>query len=94
MMYEIIIPKSVVKEIKKLSKPVVEKIQDILEEIAENPYVGVPLKGDLSAVRKLDIREQGVHYRIADTIQEECVEVRVIWVGARENFYKELKRRL
>ena len=71
-----------------------QKIQDALRDIAENPQVGVLLKGDLSTVRKWIIREQGVQYRIAYTIHEERIEVRVIMIGTRENFYKELKRHL
>ncbi|HZJ85079.1 MAG TPA: type II toxin-antitoxin system RelE/ParE family toxin [Syntrophomonadaceae bacterium] len=94
MIYEIVIPKSVVKGIKKLPKPVVQRIPDILREIAINPHMGVVLKGDLSAIRKWNIKEQGVQYRIAYTIHEERIEVRIILIGTRENFYKELKRRL
>lgn len=77
-MYEVIIPKSVVKEIKNFPKSVVEKIQDALLSIAEDPYVGLLLKGDLSTLRKWVIKEQGLQYRIAYTICEEHIEVRVI----------------
>lgn len=57
-MYEVIIPKSVIKEINKLPKPVVRKIQNTLGDIAENPYMGMQLKGDLSAVRKWGLKEK------------------------------------
>ena len=93
-MYEVIVPKSVIKEIKKLEKPVVQKVRKAIEEIAENPYLGEPLKGDLSDIRKWIIKVQGIQYRIAYEIYEDRVEVKIILIGTRENFYNELKRRL
>ena len=40
------------------------------------------------------IKDQGIQYRIAYVIYENRVEVKIIRVGTRENFYEELKRRL
>ena len=93
-MYEVIVPKSVLKEIKKLGKQIIQKVKKAIGEIAENPYLGEPLKGDLSDIRKWVIKDQGIQYRIAYEIYEDRVEVKIIRVGTRENFYEELKRRL
>lgn len=93
-MYEVIVPKSVIKEIKKLGKPVAQKVKKAIGDIAENPYLGEPLKGDLADIRKWVIKEQGIQYRIAYEIYDDRVEVKIIRVGTRENFYEELKRRL
>lgn len=38
-MYEVIVPKSVIKEIKKLGKPVAQKVKKAIGDIAENPYL-------------------------------------------------------
>ncbi|MFZ3590120.1 hypothetical protein ACOI1C_12770 [Bacillus sp. DJP31] len=45
-MHGINIPKSVIKEIKKSRKPVAQKVKKAISDIAENPYLGDPLKGD------------------------------------------------
>lgn len=79
---------------KKLGKPVVHKVKKAIGEIAENPYLGEPLKGDLADIRKWVVKDQGIQYRIAYEIYEGQVEVKIIRVGTRENFYEELKRRL
>ena len=52
-MYEVIVPKSVVKEIKKLGKQTIQKVKKAIGEIAENPYLGEPLKGDLFRHKKM-----------------------------------------
>jgi mRNA interferase RelE/StbE len=93
-MYQVLVPKSVIKEIKKLGKPVVQKVKIAIEDIAENPYLGEPLKGDLADIRKWVIKDRGIQYRIAYEIYEDRVEVKIIRVGTRENFYEELKRML
>lgn len=93
-MYEVIVPKSVIKEIKKLGKPIAQKVKQAIGDIAENPYLGEPLKGDLADIRKWVIKDPGIQYRIAYEIYENRVEVKIIRVGTRENFYEELKRRL
>ena len=64
-MYEVLVPKSVIKEIKRLGKSTAQKVRKAIEEIAENPYRGVPLKGDLSSIHKWVIQDQGIQYRIA-----------------------------
>lgn len=93
-MFQVIVPKSVIKEIKKLGKPVAQKVKKAIGDIAENPYHGEPLKGDLADLRKWVIKDQGIQYRIAYEIYEDRVEIKIIRVGTRENFYEELKRRL
>ena len=51
------------------------------------------MKGDLSDIRKWVIKDQGIQYCIAYEIYEDRVEVKIIRVGTRENFYDELKTR-
>lgn len=92
-MHEVIIPKSVVKQMKKMGKPIAGKVKQTIGEIAEDPYLGTSLKGELSFLRKWAFQEHGVQYRIAYTINDETVEIKIIHIGTRENFYHELKRR-
>jgi len=93
-MFNVIVPNSVKKDIKKLDKPVISKVLSLLENIAENPHQGIPLTGHFSPFLKLEMTVKGVHYRIAYRVNEEKVEIYVLHVGTRENFYNELKRRI
>ena len=93
IMYEVVIINSAAKQINKFDKPIKNKIIDALEKIAENPFVGEILKGDLALVYSYPLKIAGVKYRIAYQIKEQEIAVIVIQVGTRENFYEELKKR-
>ncbi len=93
-MYTVIIPNSVKRDIKKLDKPVINKVLDLLKTLAENPHRGTLLSGAFSDLFKLELRQQGINYRIAYSINQNRVEVYVFHVGSRENFYNELRRRI
>ncbi|MCZ2846296.1 MAG: type II toxin-antitoxin system RelE/ParE family toxin [Candidatus Bathyarchaeota archaeon] len=93
-MYTVIIPNSVKKDLKKLNRPTINKIINLLESLSENPFQGISLAGDFSNLLKLEFRQQGIHYRIVYHIVKEKVEVYVLHIGTRENFYAELKRRM
>ena len=93
-MYTVIIPNSVKKDLKKLDKPIVNKILNLFESLSNNPFQGISLSGDFSDFRKVELRQQGIHYRIAYRIIEEKIEVHVLHIGTRENFYAEFKRRI
>jgi mRNA-degrading endonuclease RelE of RelBE toxin-antitoxin system len=92
-MYELIIPNKVKKDLKKLEKPVIKEVLHLFDEIAENPFIGSHLKAELSSLYKLEFRKQGISYRLAYEIFQQEIQVQVIHVGTRENFYDELKRR-
>lgn len=93
-MYKIIIPNSVKKILKKLDKAVVREIIEQLDKLAQNPTSGIHLTGNLSHLRKLNVRHQNTEYRIVYKIAREHVEIHVIHIGTRENFYNDLRRRL
>lgn len=92
-MYQLYVSNQAKRDLKRFDKAVIKKLILILEEIAENPYTGDPLKEDLSHLRKWSFTQQGTGYRIAYQIYEDLVEVRILQVGTKENFYDELKRR-
>jgi len=48
-MYEIVILNSAAKQLRNFDKPIKNKIITTLEKIAENPFVGERLKGNLTA---------------------------------------------
>jgi addiction module RelE/StbE family toxin len=92
-MYQLKITNQAKKDLKRLNKPVIKIVLSILEEIAENPYAGEPLHGDLSHLKKWSFSHIGTEYRIAYQIFEGHIEVKVMQIGSRENFYNELKHR-
>lgn len=47
-MYQVNISNQAKKDIKRLDKPVIRTLLKILDDIAENPHAGDPLKGNLS----------------------------------------------
>ncbi len=71
-MYELIISNNVKKEIKKLDKSVIKKAIEIFDEISENPFSGIQLKGDLYHLLKTEFRLQGVSYRIVYEVFREA----------------------
>ncbi len=93
-MFTVIVPNSVKKDMKKLDKPVISKILDLLENLGQDPFQGTPLTGHFSNLLKLELQYKGIHYRIAYHINEEKIKVYIFHVGTRENFYDELKRRI
>ncbi|PKM79581.1 MAG: plasmid stabilization protein [Firmicutes bacterium HGW-Firmicutes-14] len=93
-MFTVIIPNSVKKDIKKLDKPVISKILELLENLGQNPFQGSPLTGHFSNLLKLELKHKGINYRIAYQINEDKIEIYILHVGTRENFYDELKRRI
>ena len=93
-MYEIIILNSAAKELRKYDKPVRNKIINAMDKLAENPYIGDRLKGDLATIYSYHLKVSGVEYRIAYQIKEQEIVVIVMQIGTRENFYSELKKRL
>ena len=92
-MYQLNISNQARKDLKRLDKPIIKVALSILDNIAENPHLGEPLFGNLSNLKKWSFIHRGIDYRIAYQIFEEYIEVKVMQIGTRENFYDELNRR-
>jgi len=92
-MYQVYVTNQAKKDLKRLDKPIIKIVLNILESIAENPYGGESLYGELSQLKKWTFTHSGISYRIAYQIYEEHIEVKVFMIGTRDNFYDELKRR-
>jgi mRNA-degrading endonuclease RelE of RelBE toxin-antitoxin system len=83
------------KFIKKIrEKPLKEMFYKAIDKILENPHIGKLKIGDLNDIRGLDFYHVGINYEIAYKIVEEDDRICIILVGARENFYEDLKRYL
>ena len=83
-------------DLKKLDKPVVKDIFDAhIDKILLDPHnAGEGLHGSLAGIWSYHFTQNKVGYRIAYAVKEELKTVYILMVGARENFYEILRRRL
>ncbi len=94
-MYLIIQTPAIKKDLKKLDKQVLLALKTVhFSALSRDPYIGELLKGQYRKFRKYKFSFNGVAYRVAYEIREDELIVLIISVGPRENFYKELKRRV
>ncbi len=94
-MYELVIPRSVEKDIGKLPRQLQKIIaNEHLESIKSNPHQSGFLRGKSRGLRKYTFSYKGTEYRIVYKISETAKLVILIMVGSRENFYERLRRRI
>ena len=81
------------KQYKKFDGHIKHKLITELFELEENPSEkGSLLQGLSHGLRYIKIFHAGVQYRAVYDISKDKKEVLVIFIGSRENFYKELTR--
>lgn len=88
--------------VKKAHKPLKLAVEDQVDVVCENPYIGEPKKGDLTGFYvhkfKFNRQEYLIAYRppaedqIGDALLVEFLVIDFYKVGVHENFYDELKR--
>ena len=94
-MYQIHTLKVVHKDLKKLSKQASARIVNFcLPKLANEPYSGIRLSGNLRNYFKYVFKFQSVSYRIVYQISEEKKVVLIIAIGPRGKFYERLMRRI
>ncbi len=94
MSYQVSLSKKAKKQYRNLDKHIKEKIKDNLRRLEDNPYEGSTLSGKYSDLRYIKLTHKGVDYRVVYDISEDEKLVLVVFLGTRENFYKELRRYL
>ena len=82
-MYKIIFEKKAFDFFKKLDKPIQERIGRKIQELSNDPQVGIPLVGNLTGLWKLRIGDYRAIYQI---INGELI-VLVLKIGHRKNIY-------
>ena len=93
MKYDVYLSPRAKKQYKKYDVHMRHKIRTKLLELEEDPSVkGSLLQGFSPGLRKIKIFHAGVQYRAVYDIAKDKKEVLVIFIGSRENFYKELRR--
>jgi len=92
--YRIEFTKRAHKDLKSLSKQVIVDLGAHVKILSGNPFKGERLKGALRDYWKYQFTSGGVSYRIAYQIFEKNLLILVVMLGSRENFYKQLLKRI
>lgn len=93
-MYEIKISSAAKKDIKALPRQVQKELAKHLDILVSNPNTGEQLKGVLRGFWKYAFIVRSTDYRIVYQISAKEAIILLIMVGARENFYDRLNRRV
>jgi len=90
--YEVYLSPRAEKQYQKLEPHVRRKIRAELLQLEDEPYSkGFSLYGHAPGLRYVKMSYKSVQYRAVYDISEDKKEVLVIFMGSRENFYKELR---
>ncbi|MBC8527611.1 MAG: type II toxin-antitoxin system RelE/ParE family toxin [Candidatus Cloacimonetes bacterium] len=93
--YKIKFHKAVVKDVKRFSFNLQQKIRTKhLPKIIQNPFFFPALRGKLKNYRKYSFIYRKTDYRIIYKVERDILTVIIIMIGSREEFYKRLIRRI
>lgn len=84
MIYKIRLERSVLKDIKRLSKADKGRIKQSVDQLAENPRKGDPLKGQFKGLWRLRVGS----YRIIYSIKDDQLTILILRIGHRKNVYE------
>ena len=84
MTYFVRIKGSAARELRRIQKPIRARIVEAIDGLAENPFKGSVLKGELRGLRRIRVGE----HRIVYEIQEEAIVVLVVRVRHRRDVYR------
>lgn len=94
MKYQVIIPNSVEKDLKRIDRSIAKIIYlEIQNEIAINPTLGKQLTGEYD-VYSWKVRVGKTDYHVAYRVDNQNQIVYLLMIKSRENFYKELEKRI
>ncbi len=72
------------KDLKKINPKKVKSILKKVGELAENPLVGKPLKGEFQDYRRLRVGQ----YRVIYSVIKKIITIQILRVGLRGSIYK------
>ena len=85
-MFTVIVPNSVKKDIKKLDKPVISKILDLLDNLRQNPLQGTPLTGHFSNLLKLELLHKGFIIELPTVSMKKRLKYIYFMLGQEKTF--------
>ncbi len=84
MSFSIRIKSSAAKELGRVGKEDRPRIVAAIDRLADNPFLGTALKGDLRGLRRLRVGDHRVMYEV----QEDVLVVMVVRVARRKDVYR------
>ena len=84
MSFSIRIKGGALKELKRVPKPDRKRIVEAVDLLAENPFLGNALKGDLRGLRRLRVG----NYRVLYELQDDVLVVLVVRIAHRRDVYR------
>ena len=84
MSFSIRIKRSAAKELERITKPNRTRIVEGIDRLADNPFLGNALKGELRGLRRLRVGD----YRILYEVQDDALLVLVIRIARRRDVYR------
>jgi mRNA-degrading endonuclease RelE of RelBE toxin-antitoxin system len=94
MSFNVFLSNKAEKQYRNLDQHIRNEIKSKLLELKEYPYKSLFLSGKYVGLRYIKTIHKGVEYRVVYDVSDEKKEVLIIFLGTRENFYKELRRYL
>ena len=95
MSYSVFISSKAHKQYGSLDRHIQDKIESIFSQIKKEPHTGFSLLGKkYTRLLYRKIKHKSVEYRAVYDINDEKREILIVFLGTRENFYKELRRYL
>jgi mRNA interferase RelE/StbE len=95
MAYRVLFGSKAARQFRKFTPALQQRIRELLTDVAKDPYAkSLILSSDLAHLRYIKFLHQGTSYRIVFKVSEEHQEIGVIFLGTRQNFYRDLKRYL
>lgn len=86
-MFDVHIKSKALRQLHKLDRKHQKRIAASIDELANDPYLGKRLEGNLSGYFSMRVWP----YRIIYTIEKKIVTVTVVAIGDRKDVYKKLK---
>ncbi len=80
------------KDLRRLPKPLIKKLQEVICCIKENPDIGGKLQGDLNDYYSYHLKFGGIEYRLGYRLYDDVVYF--LMFKTRENYYEMLRRRI
>lgn len=88
MRYAIRIKESAARELQRIERPDRERLIAAIDRLAENPFAGSALKGELRGLRRIRVGD----YRLIYEVREQDLVVLVLRVAHRREAYRRRTR--
>ncbi|MBI1258515.1 MAG: type II toxin-antitoxin system mRNA interferase toxin, RelE/StbE family [Chloroflexi bacterium] len=78
------------RSLKKLSPPIQKQLREEIQSLKTDPKRGELLRDKFRFFRSLHVSYHGTQYRVIYEVDETNEEIHLLYVGSRENLYRDL----